>query len=130
MTIADNVLLISPAAAERLRRLPRFGGQTEAIRIRVEEGGCAGRRYQFTSADTPQPDDTMFVLDGIRFVIDSASVTYLRGALLDYDHGGRGFTVANPNARATCACGASFAYHKTDFEIFQERERDFARRNA
>ena len=51
-----------------------------------------------------------------RIVIEPAAPTYNLDELLagiTVGHDSTGFTVDNPNARGACACGASFAPHKT-----------------
>ena len=48
--------------------------------------------------------------DGMQFLIDDESISYLRGATLDFRDGltGAGFHIVNPNASRTCGCGSSF----------------------
>jgi iron-sulfur cluster assembly protein len=60
--------------------------------------------------DTPGEDDYVIEQDGVRLVVDEISAIYLRGAEIDYIDSlmGGGFTVYNPNAVRTCACGHSF----------------------
>ena len=48
--------------------------------------------------------------DGVEVVVDRMSVPYLSGATIDFadTHRASGFTIDNPNAQNTCACGESF----------------------
>jgi iron-sulfur cluster assembly protein len=57
-----------------------------------------------------QEGDAIVERDGMQFFIDDESVSYLRGATLDFTDGltGTGFQIVNPNASRTCGCGSSF----------------------
>ena len=48
--------------------------------------------------------------DGLRILVDSPSLPYVRGAIVDYVESmqGAGFKVDNPNVIAACGCGSSF----------------------
>ena len=56
-------------------------------------------------------DDQKAEFDGVKVVVDSASLQFLSGASLDYKEGlmGAGFTVNNPNTTRSCGCGQSFS---------------------
>lgn len=81
-----------------------------ALRVRafVQGGGCSGFQYGFTldSAHDPEED---FEVDGV--LVDSMSMQYLAGAVIDYreDNMGASFVINNPNAATTCGCGSSFS---------------------
>ena len=81
-----------------------------ALRVFVAGGGCSG--YQYGMALAKQPDEEDFVIehDGVRLVIDPDSAPLLEGAEIDYvdDLMKAGFTIFNPNAVKSCACGSSF----------------------
>ena len=80
------------------------------FRVFVSGGGCSGFQYGFTFDCENQPDDTRILKNGITVSIDGLSYPYLVGATLDYSESlvGSQFVVNNPNAKATCGCGASF----------------------
>ena len=46
----------------------------------------------------------------VRVVVDRMSVPYLNGAMIDFVDSieKQGFTIDNPNATGSCACGDSF----------------------
>jgi iron-sulfur cluster insertion protein len=80
-----------------------------ALRVRafVQGGGCSGFQYGFTlDADTDPDED--FEVDGV--LVDSMSMQYMTGAVIDYreDAMGASFVINNPNATTTCGCGSSF----------------------
>lgn len=81
----------------------------QLLRVLVESGGCSGFQYGM-SFDLPKPDDTTFESEGVKFVLDPASLVYLDGSNIDFDDGlqGKGFEIKNPNAQSTCGCGKSF----------------------
>jgi iron-sulfur cluster assembly protein/iron-sulfur cluster insertion protein len=82
---------------------------TKRLRVLVESGGCSGFQYGM-SFDEVKADDNELESEGVRFLMDPASLAYLDGASIDFDDGlhGKGFEIKNPNAQSTCGCGKSF----------------------
>jgi iron-sulfur cluster assembly protein len=80
------------------------------LRLFVEGGGCAGLKYGMYFDHARREGDTVLEAKGIAVYVDGFSARYLEGACIDYrdSPAGGGFRVDNPNAVATCACGASF----------------------
>tara|TARA_Y100000766_G_scaffold226286_1_gene199145 strand:+ start:237 stop:617 length:381 start_codon:yes stop_codon:yes gene_type:complete len=111
----------TPPAVARIAALAEKDGRENlALRVYITGGGCAGFQYGFIFEETLQADDAKFELEettdkGLTnqasVVIDPLSLTYLKGATLDYEVGLRGahFVIRNPNAETTCGCGASFS---------------------
>jgi len=83
----------------------------DGLRIMVESGGCAGYKYNLGLVDAIDPDDTVIERDGVRVFVDMKSHEYLVGTTIDFVVAleGSGFTFENPNAKASCGCGKSFA---------------------
>ena len=83
--------------------------QTSGLRVGVRGGGCSGFQYAL-AFDTQREDDEIFEDHGLRILVDSPSLPYVRGAIVDYVEGlqGAGFKVDNPNVIAACGCGSSF----------------------
>jgi iron-sulfur cluster insertion protein len=82
------------------------------LRTFVQGGGCSGFQYGFTFDEIKSDDDFEINLDTKwKLVIDSMSMQYLTGAIIDYteDLNGSQFTIKNPNAQTTCGCGSSFS---------------------
>lgn len=77
------------------------------VRAFVQGGGCSGFQYGFTLDEDINEDD--FDVDGV--LVDSMSMQYLTGAVIDYreDAMGSNFSISNPNAETTCGCGSSFS---------------------
>jgi len=55
--------------------------------------------------------DSRFDFDGVGVVVDRMSTPYLGGAVIDFVDTieKQGFTIDNPNATGSCACGDSFS---------------------
>jgi iron-sulfur cluster insertion protein len=85
---------------------------TLKLRTFVQGGGCSGFSYGFTFDNEQNEDDFEFPLDDdFKVVVDSMSMQYLQGAVIDYkeDIMGANFSIKNPNAQTTCGCGSSFS---------------------
>ena len=81
------------------------------LRTFVQGGGCSGFQYGFTFDNEQNEDDFEFPLnEEFKVVIDSMSMQYLQGAVIDYkdDLMGASFSIKNPQATTTCGCGSSF----------------------
>ena len=81
----------------------------QGLRVEVAKGGCSGLHYEMTLGEREE-GDAIVERNGVQFFIDDESVSYLRGATLDFSGGltGTGFRIVNPNASRTCGCGSSF----------------------
>lgn len=84
-------------------------GKEYALRVAVQPGGCAGLRYALYFDDRKLEDDLVSSTSGVEVRVDKMSAPYLRGAEIDYVDGLQqsGFTINNPNAKGSCACGDS-----------------------
>jgi len=104
-------LTITSAAAAKVKE---FASQQDStpygLRVEVLPGGCAGFQYALEFTDTREEDDLEFEQDGVRFVVNKASMSMLEGAKIDFLNtlNGAGFKITNPNANKSCGCGNSF----------------------
>ena len=98
-TNTQGVSLTDFATTKVRTLLSQEGRDDLALRIAVQPGGCSGMRYQLFFDDRS--------LEG---VVDKMSVPYLMGATIDFVDTieKQGFTIDNPNAGGSCACGDSF----------------------
>ncbi|MCS4536161.1 iron-sulfur cluster assembly accessory protein [Corynebacterium sp. HS2168-gen11] len=105
-----GVILTDAAAAKAKALLEQEGREDLALRIAVQPGGCAGLRYQLYFDDRSLDGDKEDIIGGVRLVVDKMSVPYLNGARIDFADTieSQGFTIDNPNASGSCACGDSF----------------------
>lgn len=102
---------ISDAAAEKVRSLLEQEGRDDLrLRIAVQPGGCSGLIYQLYFDERLLDGDAVVDFDGVGVVVDRMSAPYLNGAVIDFSDSieRMGFTIDNPNAGSTCACGESF----------------------
>jgi iron-sulfur cluster assembly accessory protein len=102
-------LSISANAARRLKKV--LPDESAALRILVKGGGCSGFQYVFEVEKAFADDDFVATRDGASVVVDPTSLDLIRGSELDFvdDLMGQSFRVKNPNATASCGCGASFS---------------------
>jgi iron-sulfur cluster assembly accessory protein len=93
----------------------RAESSRKGLRVQVAKGGCSGLHYEMT-LDERKDGDAVVEREGMQFFIDGDSVSYLRGATLDFNDGltDAGFRVVNPNASRTCGCGSSFETTQSD----------------
>lgn len=110
-TSAAHGVLLTDAAAEKVKSLIEQEGRDDLrLRIGVQPGGCSGLIYQLYFDDQLLDGDAVVNFGGVDLVVDRMSVPYLDGATIDFSDTieRMGFTIDNPNARNTCACGDSF----------------------
>jgi iron-sulfur cluster assembly accessory protein len=109
-TTASGVLLSDGAAAKVRALLDQEGRDDLALRVAVQPGGCSGLRYQLFFDERQLDGDVVADFDGVSVVTDRMSAPYLQGASIDFVDTieKQGFTIDNPNATGSCACGDSF----------------------
>ena len=109
-TATHGVLLTDAAATKAKALLDQEGRDDLALRIAVQPGGCAGLRYNLFFDDRELDGDLNTDFDGVRLTVDRMSAPYVQGATIDFVDTieKQGFTIDNPNAAGSCACGDSF----------------------
>ena len=114
-TPVDGVLLTGTAATKVAALLEQEGRDDLSLRVAVQPGGCSGLRYQLFFDDRSLDGDIVkeFAAEtgGVKVVTDRMSAPYLGGATIDFVDTieKQGFTIDNPNAGGSCACGDSFS---------------------
>ena len=103
---------LTDAAAHKVRSLLEQEGRDDLrLRVAVQPGGCSGLIYQLYFDERLLDDDLVSEFaDGVEVVVDRMSAPYLDGSSIDFEDTiqKQGFTIDNPNATDTCACGDSF----------------------
>jgi iron-sulfur cluster assembly accessory protein len=102
---------LSDIAAGKVRSLLEQEGRDDLrLRVAVQPGGCSGLIYQLYFDERLLDGDITRDFDGVEVVVDQMSVPYLDGASIDFEDTiqKQGFTIDNPNASGSCACGDSF----------------------
>lgn len=108
----ESIINVTEAAAGKIRELLAEEGKAESgLRVFVQGGGCSGFQYGLMIEESGGVGDQQFESNGVRLFVDPVSVSYLRGAEVDFVDTitGGGFTIKNPNATSTCGCGSSFS---------------------
>ena len=75
--------------------------------LSVLGGGCSGFQYKWDMVD--EEKDGIIIEDIL--VVDKIAEMFVLGCTVDYvrEFGGSYLKVVNPNAKASCGCGESFA---------------------
>ena len=110
-TAAHGVGLSATAAQKVRSLLAQEGREDLRLRVAVQPGGCSGLIYQLYFDERVLDGDALVDFDGVEVVVDKMSVPYLDGASIDFEDTiqKQGFTIDNPNAGGSCACGDSFS---------------------
>jgi len=115
MTVQDQAttqgIILSEAAAVKVGSLLEQEGRDDLrLRIAVQPGGCSGLRYQLYFDERQIDGDLVTKFGDVQVVTDKMSAPYLTGATIDFVDTieKQGFTIENPNATGSCACGDSF----------------------
>jgi iron-sulfur cluster assembly accessory protein len=109
-TVTQGVVLTDGAASKVKALLDQEGRSDLQLRVSVQPGGCSGLRYQLFFDERHLDGDTITDFGGVAVVVDRMSTPYLHGATIDFVDTieKQGFTIDNPNATGSCACGDSF----------------------
>lgn len=105
--VETDSITVSSSAVQAIRDLLNERNlEGYALRLFVSGKSCSGYQYGMSLDDAIAETDISFVTDGIKMVVDNASIEYLKGATLDFidDERGKGFMVDNPNMTPSCSC--------------------------
>jgi iron-sulfur cluster assembly accessory protein len=104
-------ITVSERAARRIGEILKGEPSGTMLRVSVEGGGCSGFQYKFDMEHAKANDDLVISRDDAVVLIDPVSVNYMAGSEIDFvdDLIGASFKVNNPQAKASCGCGTSFA---------------------
>jgi len=107
---ATGIGLTDVAATKVAALLAQEGRDDLSLRVAVQPGGCSGLKYQLYFDDRSLDGDTVTKFGAVNVVTDKMSTPYLMGASIDFVDTieKQGFTIDNPNAQGSCACGDSF----------------------
>jgi iron-sulfur cluster assembly accessory protein len=115
MTVQDEVtqqgIALTEAAAAKVGALLAQEGRDDLrLRVAVQPGGCSGLKYQLYFDERSFDGDIVKEFGSVGVVTDKMSGPYLMGATVDFVDTieKQGFTIDNPNATGSCACGDSF----------------------
>jgi iron-sulfur cluster assembly accessory protein len=104
-------IILTEGASSKVRALLEQEGRDDLrLRVAVQPGGCSGLRYQLYFDERELDGDIVTDFGGVEVVTDRMSSPDLVGATIDFVDTieKQGFTIDNPNATGSCACGDSF----------------------
>lgn len=123
-------LRVTERCASRLQTLISERGQSLALRVAVDGGGCSGFQYTFaieeeglakgqghernamdTATNAAPEQDLIFEEHGSKVRIDPISFAFVKGSTVDYveEMISSSFRIINnPNSDSSCGCGTSF----------------------
>lgn len=111
VTDEEHGVRLTVQAADKTRSLlEREGRMDLRLRVQVSPGGCSGLIYGLHFDDRVLDGDAIMDFDGLEVIVDKMSAPYLGGSVVDFEDtiAKQGFTIDNPNAGGSCACGDSF----------------------
>ena len=105
------MITITEAAQAKISEVIAEEGGKSKLRMFIQGGGCSGFSYGFTIDEEQNEDDFEFEAGTTSVLVDSLSLQYLEGAVVDFkdDLEGSRFAITNPKAASTCGCGSSFS---------------------
>ena len=112
LVVPSSIINVTESAAGKIRELLVEEGKAESgLRVFVQGGGCSGFQYGLMIEESGGVGDQLFESHGVRLFVDPVSLSYLKGAEVDFVDTITcgGFTIKNPTATSTCGCGSSFS---------------------
>lgn len=111
-SLPTHGVTLTEAAATKASALLAEAEQDDLrLRVAVQPGGCSGLIYQMYFDERMIDGDALATFGDVEVIVDRMSVPYLDGATVDFADTieKQGFTIDNPNAGSSCACGDSFS---------------------
>ncbi|QBI18224.1 iron-sulfur cluster assembly accessory protein [Egibacter rhizosphaerae] len=112
VTTKEEPIILTDGAATKVKELMAREENAEdiALRVAVQPGGCSGMRYALFFDDRELEGDVVADQHGVPVRIDKMSAPHLKNTQIDWVDSlqGAGFSIENPNAQSSCACGDSF----------------------
>lgn len=102
---------LTDTAAQQVSRQLEKRGKGLGLRLGVKKSGCTGYAYVIDFQDAEPSDESVFEDRGVRIYVPADSVDFLSGTTVDFRREGisEAFRFDNPNVKAECGCGESFA---------------------
>ncbi len=104
-------ITITEPAAGHIVNLLQKRGRGLGLRLAVKKSGCSGYAYKLDFVDEPSMGDQKIEMFGAAVYINESDIPFLSGIELDFqaDKMSSKFVFNNPNVKAACGCGESFA---------------------
>lgn len=103
-------IILTDAAAERVRRFLAGTENAVGMRLGVKKTGCSGMAYVVDLVQDVGATDNVYESNGIKVIVDEKSLPYVQGTRIDFTSDGlnESFYYDNPNVKSLCGCGESF----------------------
>ena len=121
--ISSKMISVTPKAIARLENLIN-NSKAKAIKIGVENGGCAGMAYTMDYVTDLDVEGEIIEINDITILIDNSAILFLLGTELDYEETKikSGFVFNNPNQTDACGCGESVTLVEADASVDFDRD--------
>lgn len=105
------MIQLTDSAAKRITAQITKRGKGIGLRVGVKKSGCSGWAYVLDYADEVAADDEVYQAGSAKVVVKREHLDKLDGLTLDFQREGlnESFKFINPNVKAQCGCGESFA---------------------
>jgi iron-sulfur cluster assembly protein len=104
---------LTPQAAQHVKAMLSKRQRGIGLRLGTRKSGCSGYAYLVEYADDIRDDDLVMESNGVKVIVDTASLVHLSGMTVDYvktNALNAGFEFINPNAKNSCGCGESVSF--------------------
>ncbi len=104
------MITLTESARTKVASILANEGPDAKLRMFVSGKGCAGLTYGFCITEDVEEDDLSIEEGDVTVLVDSFSLPYLKGSVVDFVESmtGSKFDIKNPNAKSSCGCGDSF----------------------
>jgi iron-sulfur cluster insertion protein len=85
-----DITLTSPAQGKMVELLGQVEENIQGVRVFATPGGCSGVSFGMTFTDQLNDDDRVRELDGVRVIVDTGTLEYIRGVEIDFVDAGDG----------------------------------------
>lgn len=105
------MIQLTDSAAKRITAQITKRGKGLGLRVAVKKSGCSGWAYVLDYADEVGAGDEVYSAGEAKVVVNREHLDKLDGLTLDFQREGlnESFKFINPNVKAQCGCGESFA---------------------
>ena len=87
-----DLTLTSPAQGKMAELLGQVEENIQGVRVFATPGGCSGVSFGMTFTDQLNEDDRVREYQGVRVIVDTGTLEYIRGVEIDFVDGGDGAT--------------------------------------
>ena len=104
---------LTDSAAQHVKQMLDKRQEGIGLRLGTRKSGCSGYAYVVDYADHVTEKDSVFESNGVKVVVDAASLSQLDGMTIDYVQTNilnSGFEFINPNVTDSCGCGESITF--------------------